>query len=441
MAKLTVKQLQALKPADIGKVLRDGDGLWGKVRKAGDGVSASFWYQYRVGTKRREIACGTWPATPLTEIREARNKARDLVRQGLDPIEQREADKREREAAEATRKAEQAKQDARLTVRALFAQWAVSDLGGRKDGGKETIRGLEKDVLPAIGERYADDIRRADLMKILDAVKARGAPRLANRLLAELRQMLGYALVREIVAVDPTSGIEKKHVGGPNEERERTLSDKELRALPAALKAADLLDSTQHAVMALLATNARVGELIKARKADIDLSAATWRIPASNAKNDDTHVIHLSPFALMNMRALMELSSNKVWLMPSSKGDNHIDVKSITKQISDRQLRFYDRAAHSKRTTQHANALVLGDEKWTPHDLRRTAATLMQAVGVQPAVIEACLNHREQNRMARVYQRHDYGPEKREAWARLGERLSALTTDNVIVLPMSASAS
>jgi integrase len=49
--------------------------------------------------------------------------------------------------------------------------------------------------------------------------------------------------------------------------------------------------------------------------------------------------------------------------------------------------------------TKRANALVLGDGKWTPHDLRRTAATLMQELGVLPVVIEKCLNHREENKI------------------------------------------
>ncbi|GAB3626938.1 integrase [Pandoraea terrae] len=436
MAKVTVKQLEAFNSDDIGSTIRDEGGLWGKVRKAGDSVSVTFWYRYRWGSKTRDCACGTWPNVKLPAIRATRDKARELVARGIDPNEQREADRHEREAADAARKVAQAAQDARLTVSQLFHNWAMTDLANRKDKGAETKRGLLKDVLPAIGARYADEIKRADLMKILDAVKTRGALRLANRLLAELRQMFGYAVVREIVTVDPTTGIEKKHVGGPNEERERTLSDKELRALSAALKAAGLLDCTQHAVMVLLATNARVGELIKACKTDIDLDACTWRIPPSNAKNDDAHLIYLSPFAVAHMTRLLALSHSKTWVLPASRDDGHIDQKSITKQIADRQLRFYDRKAHTKRTKQE-NALLLGDEKWTPHDLRRTGATIMQALGVLPAVIEACLNHREQNRMKRIYQRHDYAAEKREAWRLLGDRLDLLTRDdtsNVVVL-------
>lgn len=137
------------------------------------------------------------------------------------------------------------------------------------------------------------------------------------------------------------------------------------------------------------------------------------------------------------MRALVELSDSATWLLPATNGKGPVDPKSITKQIGDRQLKFYDRSAYAKRTQRHANALVLGNEKWTPHDLRRSAATLMQQIGVMPAVIEACLNHREQNRMKRIYQRHDYAAEKREAWAKLGAKLAELMTETD--MPLAAN--
>lgn len=438
-AKLTVKALQALKPADIGTTVRDEGGIWGKVRKAGEGVSVTFWYRYRWQNKTRDTAVGTWPAVGLPEIRKNRDTARTLVANDIDPNEQREIDRRQREAEQAAQKAELAAKDARLTVRQLFERWEALGLSSRKDDGAETKRGLEKDVLPALGGRYAADIKRADLMAILDAVKSRGANRLANRLLAEMRQMFAFGLTREIVLSNPADGITKKAVGGADVERDRVLTPDEIRQLPAKLDAANLTDTTKHAVWLLLATSARAGELAKARRADIDLDKAEWRIPPEHAKNATAHTIYLSPFALLHMQALLDASTSKVWLMPATRGESesHVDSKSITKQIADRQLKFYDRKAHSKRTTKHANALVIGEKNWTPHDLRRTSATLMQTLGVLPVVIEACLNHTEPNRIVRTYQTHDYAAEKREAWRLLGDRLDLLTrtdVDNVVML-------
>ncbi len=80
----------------------------------------------------------------------------------------------------------------------------------------------------------------------------------------------------------------------------------------------------------------------------------------------------------------------------------------------------------SKRT-KHTKTLILSNGKWTPHDLRRTAATLMTALGILPDIADKCLNHKEPNRMRRTYLLHSYDNEKQAAWNALGERLQLLT--------------
>lgn len=72
------------------------------------------------------------------------------------------------------------------------------------------------------------------------------------------------------------------------------------------------------------------------------------------------------------------------------------------------------------------NALVLPGGKWTPHDLRRTGATEMTELGVLPDVVERCLNHTEEKKIKRIYQRAQYEEPMREAWRLWGERLELL---------------
>jgi hypothetical protein len=69
---------------------------------------------------------------------------------------------------------------------------------------------------------------------------------------------------------------------------------------------------------------------------------------------------------------------------------------------------------------------MLSGGKWTPHDLRRTGTVIMVSLGVLPEVVERCLNHREQNHVKRIYQRHDYKKEMKAAWKLPGERIAAL---------------
>lgn len=73
-----------------------------------------------------------------------------------------------------------------------------------------------------------------------------------------------------------------------------------------------------------------------------------------------------------------------------------------------------------------AHALLLQGGKWTPHDLRRTGATLMTMMGVLPEVAERCLNHTEENKVKRIYQRHSYTREMSDAWFQLGHYLNDL---------------
>jgi integrase len=360
----------------------------------------------------------------LAGARERAAEIRALARSGLDIQKQIEDARTAADRAAQSERETQAALERRLTVRALFERWSSLELANRKDGGAETRRGLEKDVLPTIGERYAEDIKRRDVMDILDGVKARGANRLANRLLSEMRQMFGFALVREIVPSDPTFGIKKRDVGGKEVERDRLLSEDELRLLPGRLAAANLLASTIHAVWVMLATCCRIGELIGAAKSDIDLKAGIWVLP--DTKNSKSHTIYLSDFAKSHLQALLALSTDPVQLFPSNRVDGAVTPKSITKQLHDRQ-----RGKEKTNGTKLTDALTLPGGNWTPHDLRRTGATLMGELGVRPDVIEKCLNHLDENRMRRIYQRAVKKEEQIEAWCKLGDRLDLLTRQDV----------
>ena len=64
---------------------------------------------------------------------------------------------------------------------------------------------------------------------------------------------------------------------------------------------------------------------------------------------------------------------------------------------------------------------------WTPHDLRRTGATMMQALGITPEVVDRCQNHvLKGSRVRRHYLTHPYNAEKRDAWTRLGAELEGI---------------
>ena len=130
-----------------------------------------------------------------------------------------------------------------------------------------------------------------------------------------------------------------------------------------------------------------------------------------------------------------ELTGDTQWVFPARYTDGHVCVKSASKQIGDRQVVFKSRNKKHQYRVEN-NSLVLGDREWTPHDLRRTGATMIQSlVGKQTGILLAdlCLHHNVVTGSAKHYLFDDYADEMKEAWIKLGNRIEAiLSADNVV---------
>ena len=282
---------------------------------------------------------------------------------------------------------------------------------------------FSKDVLPAIGELAAEDVRRRHVTEITDTILARNKPRMAKVALSSIRQMFRFAVIREIVEADPTAAIPKSNIGGQNVERDRVLSEEEIRLLVKQMPGAGLMPTTELAVWIALSTGCRIGELLSAEWSHINIEQRTWFMPIT--KNGKPHTVYLSDFAIQQFRALQQHTGSGRWCYPNRDGSAPVCPKTINKQLQDRQ-RQPEQSRMSGRS-KRSQALLLPGGKWTPHDLRRTAATMMVEAGILPEVAERCLNHAEQNRVKRTYQRHSYAAEMQQAWKMLGQRLTVLT--------------
>jgi len=444
MGKLTDKQVERARAADKDEFISDGGGLYLRVRKGDRG--GKYWlYRYKQGAATRWLELAAYPDMSLLEARaEAARLAMDR-RQGNEPKPQRQIDEEARQGkaeAERARNAERQKaatmEAARITVRKLFDRWESVVLANRKDGGKEIRRIFEKDVLPKLGDMAVEDVKKGHIIGVTDAMLARGVDRLAKLTFASMRQMFRFAQDRDILEADPTAAIRKAAIGGKTVERDRVLSEVEIKELQKRIPSANLTPATEHAIWICLSTGCRIGELLRAQWALIDMSAGTWRIPEENSKNERAHTVFLSDFALTQFKALQEVNGAGAWCYPNRDDTDHVCAKTITVQLGDRQRP--DRDPLSKRVAA-TDALVLNGGRWTPHDLRRTAATMMVALGSLPEVAERCLNHIEENRIKRTYQRHSYEPEMRKAWRLLGDRLDLLTradTDNLLTFARAA---
>jgi integrase len=436
---------RAIVSNEAPEALNDGGGLY--LRRSG---ANWLWYLRATSPVTEKRAwfplCDGEPyarnssKASLKAARIAAESMRTQLRSGEDPnvkLEQKKAAERARVEADRLATIRE------VTVRALFQRWKDTDLrliekngkrSGRKDGGLYVEQQFVRHVFPAIGEMQAKDVTRSDIMALLDTLTGQGNNRTANVILALLRQMFRFAAKRDIVQGDATFGIDKKDAGGKDTERERRLDESETRELAANVPSASLNPRSEAALWLLLATAARVGELMKTQWAHVDTLARVWTIPAENSKNGRAHEVQLSDFAIDWFERLAEIKTHPTWVFPNVSDSDHVCTKSLNKQFSDRQRPASKRMSNR---TGNTTALQLKGGKWVPHDLRRTAATFMQSLGVAGEVIERCLNHTEDNKVKRIYQRDELIPQRTEAFKRLGEHLALLTrtdSENVVTL-------
>lgn len=446
MALITVKELQALTSQDNGRRVSMGESLYGTARVGTDGaMSVHVGWRYKVGGKVRQTPIGTWKngsgGKSLKELRDKKDELALNLKKGIDPIEAKEADRLKKQAdqieakqTQVTRLQDLAAKDTRMTVRGLFELWQRTDLRKRQDGGSEALRAFEADVFPLIGDVAAADVTKAHIQRIIDTMLTRGVKRMTERVFSDLRQLFGFAMDRDHIEADPTARIKKHKIGG-SVERDRVLSESELIEFFKRLPVSGLVESSQCALTIQLATITRIGEVLGARWEHVDFERRLWTLPET--KNGKRHTVQLNDMALRQFEALRQHTGLAEWVFPASRLIGPVCPKTVTKQVADRQRGEGEpMSGRSKQT----DSLELAGGQWRPHDLRRTGATLMAELGVLPEVIERCLNHTEQSRVKRIYQRAQYEAPMRDAWQRLGDRLALLADKpgNVMTLARTA---
>jgi integrase len=430
MAINQIKELtfRNLKATESEQLIKDGGGLFVRIRPLANGGGISFRLAYRFDGK---LKWADLKAKALSDARKERDAYKALLKTGIDPNLEKKLQKERVRQQQLDEQEALAKLKARVTVRGLFILWRDTDLINRKDV-KEISRMFEKDVLPVLGDLFVEDVRKGHISKITNSLKQRNVIHLARNILKLMRQMFRFAVNNDVIDFDPTASLSIANTTTKPTERNRVLNELEIRALARQLPDAGLLKSTECAIWIGLSTMCRIGELSKAKFSDIDFELKTWKIPEANSKNGKAHTIYLSDFALEQFKLLKLIAKSETWVFPNRDDSTHVCEKSITKQIGGRQT-----TTILSNRSKDSQALILTGGKWTPHDLRRTGATLMGNLLIQPDVIEKCLNHTEENKMKRIYQRQELKAEQAEAWRVLGERLGLLVTmdsSNVVLM-------
>jgi integrase len=392
--RFTDKAIAAIRPRKQRYEAWEGGGFG--VRVSPRGVK-SWVFVYHFQGRSRRLTLGTYPALGLADARIRLAAARKLLGEGKDPGALAVERHRTERAAE--------------TVAELVDAYLEKYARVRKRSAAADERMLRKDVLPAWGRRKAKDITRRDVIALLDGIVARGAPIAANRALAVVRRMFGWAMSRDLVPASPCIAIEAP---GEEHRRDRVLSADEIAAFWRGLDHPELAMSrpVRLALKFQLATAQRKGELVGAEWSELDLDARMWSIPAAKAKNGMAHRVPLSELALELLAELKEAtqpaagSDAQRWLFPAAHSDKHITGGAV-----DHALRI--------------NRPLLGIENIVPHDLRRSAASHMTSMDISRDTVAKVLNHVTRGAIA-TYDRHSYDSQKRNALNLWGVRLKTI---------------
>lgn len=374
--------------------IADRDGLSVRVSPNG-GLTFQFRYRY-MGSPRR-MKLGGFPETGLKQARERLRSAREILDSGVDPITHEKSSRK---------RALQAP-----TLKILCQKWVTDYAVPRRQRWQDLDNMLKSDVYDQLGTVPVEKVTRLMITdEVLAPIVKRGAPVQANKTLTLLKQILGYGVELGYLEVNPASSISKRTIGGREVARSRVLSNDEIVLIWQGLDAADMTPRVGTAIKLLLVTGQRRGELTRARWEHIDIGKAIWHIPAEHAKNGKAHKVHLSAQALELFAELRKLRTSNEWVMPSATGeDRPMNENAISRAVS-------------------RNIKALGVRKWVPHDLRRTAATGMNSIGVLPHVVEKILNHSLIGVMA-VYNHYDYWSEGVAAMNRWSDNVRKLLID------------
>jgi len=339
-----VKKVQL--PPRGNRILYD-DQIRGFGLRATAGGAVAFILNYHLHGRERRITIGRWPELTAEMARREALALREVIRQGHDPLAEREHLRGTPTMADAAEK--YLRTHAELFKRPLSL--------------REDRRLLTALILPRLARFQVSGVTRADVEKLHRELA--GTPVQSNRVLALLSKMFSLAIQWGWVRDNPARGVAKYQ----EQPRERWLQTQELARLQNVLEK-ERDQNQANAVRLIELTGARKGEVLSARWDHFDLEGGVWTMPAHTTKQKRIHHVPLSPPALGLLRGMREWASGD-FLFPGEK-DGHLgDVKKFWKKV-----------------TQAA-----GLEGVHVHDLRHTFASHLVSAGVPLASVGALLGH------------------------------------------------
>ncbi len=397
--RLSDVKLKAAKPKEKDYILTDGDGLQMRVRANGSKLW-NFNYIHPVTKKRINMGLGTFPEISLAQARKRTVESRELVAQGLDPKEKRDADR----------------QTLRATTEHTFRNVASAWFDLKKDSvttayAEDIWRSLTLHVFPDLATTPISAITAPAVIKLLRPLETKGSLETVKRLSQRLNEIMTYGVNSGLIHSNPLSGI-RSVFKKPKKKNMAALAPAELKELMVTVANASIKRTTRCLIEWQLHTMTRPAEAATTRWVDIDFEKRIWTIPAERMKKRRPHIIPLTELAMGLLEVIKPYSGHREYVFPADRNPR-THCNSQTANMALKRMGFEGRLVS--------------------HGLRSMASTILNEHGWEPELIEVALAHVDKDEVRSAYNRADYIDRRRPMMAWWSEHIQEAATGNLSV--------
>ncbi|EBX6823497.1 TPA: tyrosine-type recombinase/integrase [Salmonella enterica subsp. enterica serovar Agona] len=389
---LTDIQIKRAKPQDKPYTMNDGHGLSLLIKPDG---SKGWRFRFRFAGKARLMSFGSYELVSLAEAREKRDTARKQVANGIDPVEERKAQKlaqklsTENSFESVSREWHAAKAD----------RWTIAYR-------EEIIKTFEQDVFPFIGKRPISEIKPLELLEVLKRIEKRGALEKTRKVRQRCGEVFRYAIITGRAEYNPAPDLAIA-LAIPKQKHHPFLSAEELPHFVRDLESYTGSIITKNATKILMMTGVRTQEMRFATWSEIDFIKGIWEIPAERMKMRRPHIVPLSSQVIELFKQLQPITSDYPYVF-IGRNDRR---KPISKESVNQVI---ESLGYKGRTTGHG--------------FRHTLSTILHEMGFESAWIEIQLAHVDKNTIRGTYNHALYLDKRKYMMQKYSDFLMNLST-------------
>ncbi|MCR5563313.1 MAG: integrase arm-type DNA-binding domain-containing protein [Desulfovibrio sp.] len=380
---LTDTRIRQLRPNGKVQKVSDGGGLYVQVAPTG---TKSWRMGYRFEGRQKTLTIGQYPDVSLADARLAREQARKLLAQGVDPAAKKQEEKSVGKGDEA---------DGRTFEMTAMEWYERKRVEFAPSHARDVLLRLRKHLFPFIGSIPIAELRPRDILRAARAVEETGCLYTARLIASMAARVCAYAQVCEYTDINAGAGLTSVLTMPVEKHRAAVVKPDEFGKVLASLDDYAGHHSVRYALKLLPYVFLRSSELRRGRWEEVDFASATWTIPPERMKMRREHVVPLARQVVGLLHELRELDNGGELMFPSPN--------SRSQPISDMGLLVALRRLGYSR------------EEICVHGFRSSASTMLNAMGkFSPDIIEAQLAHADKDKVRAAYNRNDYLEQRRE---------------------------